>query len=156
MHPKKVVVLRHAEKPYWEGDQRLADVGYKRADYIAQYIPKNFGLPDWIYATAGTKASIRPILTVMPLMVHTTAMIDLTHMDDEAEQLGHNLVHEGHHAGQNVVVCWHHGKIPALMKGLGLQAGEYPEQWPDNDFGSIYVVTFEKHKTAVSKFQMQF
>lgn len=157
MRPKKIVVLRHAEKPLDPHDQRLAHCGYKRAEHLADYIPKNFGHPTTIFATEPTKSSFRPFLTMQPLWnAIKDSVMDVSVDDEAALHLGHKLHVGDLSVGENVVVCWHHGQIPALFKGLGLQEGEYPDPWPEQDFGSIFVVTFDGHTPVVSKFQMQF
>lgn len=155
--PKKVVIIRHAEKPIREGDQKLSSLGMHRAQAWAMYIPNNFGTPDHIFATMATAESVRPLMTVMPLfekMEHTP--LNLGVADEDAETLGQHLVHPNQtkYAGQNIVICWHHGKIPDLLKGLGAKHHEYPDPWPDDDFSTALVVTFEQDEPTVTKFKM--
>jgi hypothetical protein len=155
--PKKVVVIRHAEKPIRQGDQKLSSIGMKRAEDWARYIPHNFGTPDIIYATRASKESIRPIMTIMPLFeALEDVKIDVSYADEGAENLGKELApNEVHsHDGQIIVVCWHHGKIPELLKGLGAKHHEYPDPWPEDDFGTALVVTFEQDEPTVTKFKM--
>lgn len=153
----KIIVLRHAEKPIDPHDQRLAHRGYKRAEYLADYIPKNFGRPDYIFATEPTKSSFRPFLTVQPLWdAVKDSMMDVSVDDEAALHLGAKLRAGDLNTGKNVVVCWHHGKIPELLKGLGASKHDYPAIWPENDFSTIYVVTFEKDETVLSKYQQLF
>jgi phosphohistidine phosphatase SixA len=157
--PKKVIVFRHAEKPLQEGDQRLAPTGVKRAQYIAHYIPTNFGEPDIIFATEPTKSSFRPFLTVEPLWESVKkSFLDVSVADDAAFHLGHHIKEgSGMNTGQNIVVCWHHGRIPELLKGLGAKHHEYPDPWPENDFSTVLVVTYNSDGEAgVSTYQMLF
>jgi hypothetical protein len=155
--PKKIIVIRHAEKPIREGDQKLSSLGMKRAKDWASYIPQNFGTPDHIFATMATNASVRPLMTVLPLFeILESTPIELGVPDDHAQQLGEHLVHEGQkkYAGQIILVCWHHGKIPDLLKGLGAKHHEYPDPWPEDDFGTALVVTFEGDEPTVTKYKM--
>ncbi len=158
--PRKVVVIRHAEKPLQEGDQRLAPTGVQRAQYLAHYIPTNFGEPDLIFATEPTKSSFRPFLTVEPLWESVKkAYMDVSVSDDAAFHLGHHIAEgSGMCAGQNIVVCWHHGKIPDLLKGLGVAHHQIPDPWPENDFSSVLVVTYDEDDAVavVSKYKMLF
>lgn len=155
--PTKIVILRHAEKPLDPHDQRLAHRGYRRAEYLAEYIPKNFGPPTYIFATEPTKSSFRPWLTVTPLWEAVKdSLMDVSVDDQAAEALGHKLRAGDLNTGENVVICWHHGKIPDLMKGLGCSEHDYPAKWHDNDFSTIFVVTYEKGEAVVSKYQQLF
>jgi hypothetical protein len=160
--PLKVIVLRHAEKPLQANDQRLAPFGAKRAEYIARWLPENFGKPDFIFATEPTKSSFRPWLTVAPLWEEQKgALMDVSIEDDAALHLGHHLrggeLYHGAIAGSTVVVCWHHGKIPELLKGLGVKQEEIPDPWPENDFSTVFVVTYlDGPDATVSKYKMLF
>jgi hypothetical protein len=155
--PTKIIVLRHAEKPIDPIDQRLAHRGYKRAEYLAEFIPKNFGRPSMIFATEPTKSSFRPFLTMQPLWdAVKESWMDVSIDDEAALHLGHKLRAGDLSVGENVVVCWHHGKIPELMKGLGCSVHDYPAKWPDNDYSTIYVVTYEKGEAVVSQYKQLF
>lgn len=132
----------------------------RRAQYLADYIPKNFGKPDRIFATEPTKSSFRPFLTVTPLWESVKeSTIDVSVADDEAIVLGMHL-RDGDLAhsldGQTVVVCWHHGKIPELLKGLCVKRHQIPDPWPENDFSTVLVVTFDGPDAVVSKYQQLF
>jgi hypothetical protein len=152
--PKKIIVIRHAEKPIREGDQKLSSLGMKRAQDWARYIPHNFGTPDTIYATAATSESVRPIMTVMPLFEELeSAKLNILWKDDEAEEVGEKVATRWC-KDQIVLVCWHHGKIPNLLKGIGITQHEYLNPWPEDDFDTALVVTFEKDEPIVTKFKM--
>jgi hypothetical protein len=156
--PIKVIVLRHAEKPIQVGNQRLAPTGAHRADYLSRWIPDNFGKPDYIFATEPTKSSFRPFLTIAPLWdVVKDSFLDVSVANEDARALGiHIRAGEDRLAGANIVVCWHHGKIPELLKGLGVKRAEIPDPWPENDFSTVFVVTYQHTEAEVSKYKMLF
>ena len=57
--PGRVLLMRHAEKTGRTDDIYLSVDGLKRAEKLAAYIPQAFGRPDFIYAAARSKRSIR-------------------------------------------------------------------------------------------------
>lgn len=154
--PSKIVVIRHAEKPTRDEDQHLSAEGKARARYLVQYIPETFGNPDYIFATEITKMSARPVMTVTPLwdaLPRTT--LDASVPDEDATHLGHHIVHHGHWDDQFVLICWHHGKIPDLLDGIGLKHHEYPDPWPEDDFDTVFEITFEHDEPVVTKHKMK-
>jgi len=152
---KKIIIIRHAEKPIRESDQKLSALGMKRAQDWAHYIPHNLGVPDIIYATAPSAKSIRPLQTIMPLFeLLEFAELVASIEDDKAKELGRSLVSNLDLADPVTLICWHHGKIPDLLKGLGAKHHEYPDPWPEDDFGTALVVTFEQDEPTVTKFKM--
>jgi broad specificity phosphatase PhoE len=152
---KKIIIIRHAEKPIREGDQRLSALGLHRAEKWKEYIPQNFGTPDTIYATAPSPHSIRPLQTILPLFESLeNAQLIASIEDDKARELGKSLVSCLDLADPITLICWHHGKIPDLLKGLGAKHHEYPDPWPEDDFGTALVVTFDTGEPVVTKFKM--
>jgi hypothetical protein len=80
--PARILLMRHAEKTGKTDDIYLSAEGVKRAERLIKYIPQTFGRPDFIYAAARSKRSIRSIETVKPL----AAALDLEvqyHIEDK-------------------------------------------------------------------------
>jgi hypothetical protein len=67
MAPSLVVLMRHAEKPSDPKDPDLSAAGFERAQKLAQYILQQFGVADFLFATAISKHSARPYETLKPL-----------------------------------------------------------------------------------------
>jgi hypothetical protein len=65
--PRFVLVMRQAEKPQDPRDPDLSSDGLARAQKLANYIPATFGAPEFIFAAAISKHSMRPYETVEPL-----------------------------------------------------------------------------------------
>ncbi|HKR46637.1 MAG TPA: hypothetical protein VJU59_44425 [Paraburkholderia sp.] len=117
--PAFVLVMRHAEKPADPLDPNLSDAGYNRAEELALYIPKTFESPDCIFAAAISKHSARPYETVEPLARKIGKPIDATFADQDYSALAQTLLSSRQYADRKVLVCWHHGNIPSLLRMLG-------------------------------------
>lgn len=152
--PKKIIVIRHADKPIRESDQGLSSLGRARAEDWARYIPQNLGTPETIFATAPSAHSIRPLQTILPLYESLEKVNLIATLPDEAAKNGFGKYLASHFDGQIVLVCWHHGCIPALMEHIGAKKHEYPDPWPEDDFSTALVVTFEGGEPTVTKFKM--
>jgi hypothetical protein len=140
--PQFVLVMRHAEKPDDPSDPDLTAVGQARAEALADYIPREFGVPDFIFAAALSKNSARPFETVKPLSKRTGVAIDATIADNDYGVLAKDLLSKPKFAGRRIVVCWHHGNIPSLMRALGVADGDYPDPWKHTVFNLILKVGF--------------
>ncbi len=146
-YPAVIYILRHAEKPApEENSPDLTPTGFKRAEALpslfvqmpgspAPRLPK----PDAIFATARSKSSNRPVETVTPLA--QLLKLPIQHGFDEratgplaAEVLG------GKYAGKTVLICWHHGQIPALASALGV--ADAPAAWEAPVFHQIWKITY--------------
>lgn len=145
--PAVVYVIRHAEKPApEENSPDLTAAGFKRAEALPSLFVQMPGAPaprlpkpDAIFATARSQSSNRPVETVTPLAQFLK--LPLHHDFDEhatgplaAELLG------GKYAGKVVLVCWHHGQIPALAAALGVT--EAPAAWDAQVFNQIWKITY--------------
>ncbi|HML30479.1 MAG TPA: histidine phosphatase family protein [Hyphomicrobium sp.] len=57
--PKRIILMRHADKTDDQSNEDLSDAGVERAKRLATYIPETFGKPDIIIASAPSKHSDR-------------------------------------------------------------------------------------------------
>jgi broad specificity phosphatase PhoE len=73
--------MRHAEKPDDPRDSHLSDQGRARAEKLAAYVPTDLGKPDFLFASAPSKHSMRPIETITPLSNKIRVPIDSTIVD---------------------------------------------------------------------------
>jgi hypothetical protein len=104
-----------------------------------------FSTPKSIFATARSKHSQRPIETVTPLAIALNLHLIDTFADKDADiqEMIHTILNEHAFAGEIVLICWHHGKIPAIAKTLGV-AG--PPRWDGKVFDRVWQITFAKGK----------
>jgi broad specificity phosphatase PhoE len=140
--PQVVLVMRHAEKSGDPSDPDLTAAGEARARALADYIPHEFGAPDFIFAAALSKHSARPYETVQPLAKRVGVPIDATIADQDYGVLASDLLTDADYAAKRIVVCWHHGNIPSLMHALGAANGAYPNPWDPAVFNLILKVEF--------------
>jgi hypothetical protein len=141
-----VLVIRHAEKPA-EGFE-LSPAGQKRAEAYVSYF-KNYqidGKPlklDYLVATADSKNSHRPRLTIEPLGKALGLPVDARVKNKDFQSLVDELRVKEH--GTNILIAWHHGEIPNLVKALGADPMKLlPEgKWPVEEFASVIELRFD-------------
>ncbi len=85
--PRRIILMRHADKPDDPDDPYLSAAGAARAQRLAAYVPETFGKPDFIIATARSKHSDRPVETVEPLAQATGLSIEHEIRDKDFEDL---------------------------------------------------------------------
>ena len=141
-----VLIIRHAEK--LESGQDLSPAGFQRADayvkYFGQYQVDGQPLKlDSLFAAADSKNSHRPRLTLQPLSRSLHLSVDTTFKDKAPALLADELKSKPH--GRQILVCWHHGKIPELMRALGADPGAMlPDgKWPDAEFGWVIELRYD-------------
>ena len=152
-----ILVMRHAEKPADDADPHLAPAGAARAQTLAAYIPTTFGDPDVILAAAVSTHSARPFETVEPLAMACGVAVQTPFKDAEYAAQAHALRTDPARKGKRIVVCWHHGEIPALMQALGAPRASYPDPWDPTVFNLILKTNLAADGTvAVAQIQEPF
>jgi broad specificity phosphatase PhoE len=154
--PKMILVMRHAEKPADPTEPNLTAAGKRRAKRLATYIPKEFGKPDFIFAAAISRHSARPYETVKPLSKRVKVGIDAKIADNDYGVLAQELLTKNKYAGKSIVVGWHHGNIPSLIRMLGAPKGQYPDPWDHTVFNLILQLEFPDDKPKVKKVREPF
>ncbi|MDP3559883.1 MAG: hypothetical protein Q8R79_06025 [Legionellaceae bacterium] len=159
--PKQVIIVRHGDKleqkipgPF------LSAKGQLRAMALANYYLETFGAPDAIIAANLVEknsevVSIRPVLTMVPLVNILTQksqkvyplLAPYTH--DNYKELAHDLLMKAEYDKKNILVCWEHHRIRYLAQALGVK--ESIEVWPNSDFDTVYILTFN-HEGKVTSF----
>lgn len=137
--PTMVLLIRHGEKPTDINDSHLSQDGLARATMLAIEIPRLYPALSSLFATAESKHSLRPIETVTPLGIATGLPVSHTLADEQYPDLAFALL-DGGYAGQTILVCWHHGRIPELARLLGAQ--DAPTTWDDSDFDHIWQLDY--------------
>jgi hypothetical protein len=146
--PKDAVILiiRHAEKP--DSGTDLSPAGHQRAEaYISHF--KSFSvdseplLLDTLYATADSKQSHRPRLTIEPLSKALHLQIRNQFKDREFNQLAADISSRRH--DKRILICWHHGEIPELLCALGADPAKLlPKgKWPTAEFGWVLQLRYD-------------
>lgn len=141
-----VVLIRHAEKPS-KGDN-LSCQGHNRAMQWASVLAAKQLIPNAIYVPAlgmgNTTSHSRMLQTATPLAVKWNLAINTDYdAKDESRAAKHALKQRG-----TVLMVWSHREIPKLAKALGLK--QVPA-WPDDDFDSLWVITFHNGEAVLRK-----
>ena len=128
-----LLIIRHAGKP--ASGPGLSAGGRQRAAAYADYF-QHYRLDarplrlDTLIAAADTAESWRSRLTLEPLSEACRLPIDTRFKDGEFKRLARAL--RAQPGGRNILICWHHEEIPALLRALGadpdwlLPKGKWP------------------------------
>jgi hypothetical protein len=132
MGPKRIVIVRHAEKPA-STEPHLALRGKMRATGLSKLLPK-IVKPDFVFASTSTKNSDRPYETIRPTADKMGLDVSTKYADKESKKLVKDLKKKKF-KGKTILICWHHGQMPKLIHELG-QASPYVK-WPEELFDRI-------------------
>jgi hypothetical protein len=150
--PARILIIRHAEKP--DGDSvDLSDQGKKRAEALpglfkkSETRPEPFPTPDFIFATKDSNDSHRPLETVTPLAKKLGLTVNTEYRDKETSKLADEIFHNPKYAGKTVLICWHHGQMPALAMALQATTG-VPEKVKATVFDRVWVLTYDQGKAT--------
>jgi hypothetical protein len=107
-----------------------------------------FQQPDFIFATQKSKHSNRPVETVTPLSIAIGLTINdgFADKDSDITTMADAILQDSAYAGKVVLICWHHGKIPALAQALGVSS---PPKWDGKIFDRVWQITFPKGKAKL-------
>ena len=142
-----ILIIRHAEKP--ADGSGLTPAGQQRAAaYVHYFRAYSVGsMPvhvDHLIASADTKRSQRPRLTVEPLSKASGLPLDLRFRDKDVEGLASALASQP--GGKTILICWHHSEIPALLQDLGAK----PEtllpggKWPSGVYNWVIQLRYDR------------
>lgn len=108
-----------------------------------------FLTPQAIFATARSKHSQRPIETVTPLALALNLHINDRYADKDADikKITDAILNDPTFFDEVVLICWHHGKIPAIAKALGIAK---PPKWDGKIFDRVWQITFPKGKATLT------
>ncbi|MBD2655152.1 flagellar basal body-associated protein FliL [Synechocystis sp. FACHB-383] len=150
-----IVLIRHAEKA--KSGHGLSPAGHDRANAYVQYLQNFTTLEgtviqwDHIFASKKTDESHRPVLTVTPLSAALGIPIHQHYADEDFAKLAKHIREKREdYAGQNILICWHHGTILKLAAALGASPGTLSPNsaWPSRWQESVYGWLLEIHYTA--------
>jgi broad specificity phosphatase PhoE len=143
-----VLIIRHAEDA--GSGHGLSARGAERAEAYKSYF-QNFTIdstrrqPEAVLVAADSKQSHRPRLTVEPFAKAAKLPIDSRFDNKQPTDLAAEL--RANHQGKVILICWHHGQIPALLRALGAM----PEmllpngKWPKNVYDWVILASFDEN-----------
>jgi hypothetical protein len=143
-----ILIIRHAEKP--DKGHGLSAAGEARARAYVNYF-EHFainGQPlrlDHLFATADSSSSHRPVLTIEPTAKALGLAIDSRFNDNQFSELAHEI--QSRPNGTNILICWHHGEIPQLLRALGADPKKLlPKgKWPDDEFDWLIELRYDQN-----------
>ncbi len=147
-----VLIIRHSEDP--ANGHGLAPRGEERAKAYINYF-QNFMIdgkrrePEAVLVAADSKQSHRPRLTVEPFAKAANLPIDNRFANKQPTDLVAEL--RANYQGKVILICWHHGQIPTLLRALGAD----PEtllpngKWPRDVFDWVIMVSFDENGRAI-------
>ena len=143
-----ILVIRHAEKPDKGFD--LSSAGRARAQAYVNYFKHLTvdGQPlklDYLFATADSRESHRPRLTLELLAKDLGLSIDTRFSDKQFAALAREI--QNRPPGTNILICWHHGEIPPLLRALGAEPKKLlpAGRWPDDVFGWLIALRYDEN-----------
>ena len=143
-----VLIIRHAEVA--DSGHGLSSRGEERAKAYKDYF-LNFAVdskrrnPEAVLVAADSKQSHRPRLTVEPFAKAAKLPIDSRFGNKQPTDLAAEL--RANHQGKVILICWHHGQIPALLRALGAA----PEtllpngKWPKTVYDWVIMASFDEN-----------
>jgi hypothetical protein len=139
MNPRCIVIVRHAEKPTKKKDIGLSTFGRMRAMGLSKILAKltpitPTQIPDYIFACKATKESNRPAFTIHPTATRFKLKINQKFADKDVKGLVRELSKKKYR-NKLILICWHHGTMPKLIKKLGFKSPY--KKWPENLFDRI-------------------
>ena len=148
--------MRHAEKPADVHDPDLSPAGRQRAGLLVDFIQETFALPAFLFASAESKHSRRPIETLEPLSNNCGVSIDSSFADQDYAALAHELLKHNRYEDKLSVICWLHGNIPSIGHALQVPDGAYPDPWDRDVFNLILDVKCASGQPSVQKVKEPF
>jgi broad specificity phosphatase PhoE len=146
------LIIRHAEDP--PNGHGLSPRGKQRAKAYIKYF-QNFTIdgrrqePQAVLVAADSKQSHRPRLTVEPFAKAANLPIDNRFANKQPADLAAEL--RANYQGKVILVCWHHGQIPAVLRALGADPeGLLPNgKWPRDVFDWVVMVSFDENGRVI-------
>ena len=143
-----LLIIRHAENP--ADGHGLSPRGEERAKAYINYF-QNLSVdskqlePNAVVVAADSKHSHRPRLTVQPFAKAANLPIDNRFANKQPSDVAAEL--RANYQGKIILVCWHHGQIPALLRALGAApATLLPNgKWPRDVYDWVIMVSFDEN-----------
>jgi broad specificity phosphatase PhoE len=147
-----ILIIRHAENA--ANGHGLSPRGEERAKAYKDYF-QNFTVdgkrrePEAVLVAADSKQSHRPRLTVQPFAKAANLPIDNRFANKQPADLAAEL--RTNYQEKIILVCWHHGQIPALLRALGAA----PEtllpngKWPRDVYDWVIMVSFDENGRVI-------
>jgi hypothetical protein len=132
-----------------KSDIHLNARGYARAAALPTLFPSRFDTPEFLFASRKSAHSNRPLETITPLAKALGLKIDNFFTNEDYAGLARRVLGKPVYAGKTVLICWHHGNIPALAGALGIK--DAPAPWPETQYDRVWRITFADGAPALTE-----
>jgi len=143
----KVIIIRHGEKPI-NGDN-LNCQGLNRSQLLPSLIKSKFGIPAFSYVPSLTADSAtkhaRMFQTITPLAAKYNLIVNSKFNGKDSLGLAGDILKK---RGE-VLVVWDHKMIVPIVHAFGITDPNL--KWNDDDFDSIWIVSFKNGEAILSK-----
>ena len=143
----KIVIVRHGEKP--DNGENLSCTGLNRSLKLPAVLTAKFGKPAYLFVPSLGMSKVtthsRMYQTATPMAVKYNLSINTNYGVKDSKEMGKDL--EKLHG--TVLVVWEHNSIMKLVKGLDVDTSNL--DWPDNDYDSIWIITYKNGKASLQK-----
>jgi hypothetical protein len=144
-----ILLMRHAEEPRDPKNVDLSAAGRLRAERLAIFVPNAFGRPDFLFAAAPNRLSVRSYLTLRPLSFETRARVETSFKSRSSVALATRLLSDITYANKLVAVCWTHMELPSFAGALHAPSRDYPDPWDETVFNLILQFDFKRPDEAM-------
>jgi hypothetical protein len=112
--------------------------------------PARLKTPSVIFATQASSSSNRPVETVTPTGTSLNLSINSSFPNSQSgiDALGAAVL-GGQYTGKVVLICWHHGEIPAVATAL--KVAKPPQKWKSTVFDEVWEITYSSKGAAKLK-----
>ena len=104
-----------------------------RAVGLSKLLPK-IVQPHFVFASTSTKHSARPYQTIRPTADKLGIDVRTTYADRDIKKIVKDLRRK-EFEGKTILMCWHHGMMPKLIRELGHEPPYEP--WPEELYDRI-------------------
>ena len=143
----KIVFIRHAEKP--EKGDNLTCQGLNRALLLPKLLNDKFGIPAYIFVPelgqGETTKHARMFQTIAPFAMKYNLVINTSHKEKDSLLMASDLKSKK----GTIIIVWEHKAIAPIVRSLGVNVPGL--QWPDDDYDSIWIVTFKNGAPVLTK-----
>ena len=96
-----------------------------------------------MFAAADSHSSHRPRLTLEPTAKELGLKIDTQFKNKEYLELVDKI--KKNPGGANILICWHHGNIPELLRALGVDTEKLlpKDRWPGHVFNWLIELRYD-------------
>jgi len=144
------------------------ELGGGTTEYVGRYhenpqttsppLQRLFATPDFLFATANSGHSHRPIETITPLSAALQLQINPGLPEPYGEKdyggLATYLLSQSTFTGKVVLICWHHGTIPDLAKDLNAPPNQI-SKWHGAVFDRVWEIKYDNKPPTFHDFPQQ-